>query len=123
MRKTVKEKLMRSRAVIGLNGQITQCDGQAVENHTCSGGAPDLNEVFVTRKTIMKIKDAEKRRHFFDEINCSLMCNHYHLSRGNSKKFKSWFYRKQKERYGLVAVEKWFSDADSILKIKVDRPV
>jgi len=118
---SLKCELIENRRVIGLDGREHICEGQAAELHKCAEGY-HMNEVFVTRRPIMKIKDAEKRAHFMEnEINCSILCGYYHLGRGNSKQFKRVFYALQLERYGIDAMNEWFEKADKILKISVEK--
>lgn len=104
-RKTLKMTLLSSRRVVDAFGKVQACEGQAIVPHTCSGGL-HMNEVFFTRKDVMKMT-AKDKAYIFHEINCSIVCAHFHTEWGHSRKFREWFDKKQRKRYGDEAVDQY----------------
>lgn len=106
-RKELKMRLLEERRVIDAFGKIQACEGQAIVPHICSGGL-HMNEVFFTRKHVMKMATKDKD-YIYDELNCSIVCGHFHTEWGHSRKFREWFELKQRERYGDEAIDAYLS--------------
>ena len=98
-RRVLKEQLLDERRVVGIDGKVHQCEGQAFKKHECSGGL-HMNEVFVTRRDVQGIQPASRREKIItDERNCSIVCGNFHWGYGHSRRFREWFEDVQRERY------------------------
>ena len=101
-REDLKLSLLDTRRVVGKDGEIHQCEGQAMLEHTCAGGL-HMNEVFVTRKQVMHIKPVSKRvRIYADERNCSIECQWFHFAHGHTRKWREFFRGVQEDRYSKM---------------------
>jgi len=115
-REILKRKLLESRRVVGLDGKVHMCEGQAFREHTCKGGL-HMNEVFITRKKVQGVKPASARMHIItDERNCAIVCQAFHWDLGHSTAFRLWFKGIQEDRYSSSSIDEYLSGAWSKLE-------
>lgn len=107
-REALKLKLLDERRTVRDN-RIQSCEGQAFLAHECAGGL-HMNEVFVTRGDVMKVHPLSARERILtQECNCSIVCQRFHWDWGHTRKFRDWYEKIQRERYGDDVMDKYLS--------------
>jgi hypothetical protein len=98
-RKELKHQLIRTRGWV--------CEIQDYKPHKCQGGI-HMNEVFVTRKAVMKAPKRVKDYVMLSPVNLCLCCGYSHTEWGHSRGFREHFRDVQEARGYDVAG--WLED-------------
>lgn len=101
--------------MLGKDGKIHKCEGQAYVGHECSGGL-HVNEVLFPRNVFQKCDKSTKDYFLLNPINLSVNCAYFHERWGHSRFFRAQFLDEQVKRYGAYKVKDFINN--SPIKIK-----